>query len=148
MLAQLRGLTLLYLAYTVFYNVMLRLLSLLLLPLTVYNMVQAEPGPPSDESRLLRMPPDRLFCVGPLPDFKYGNTYLSGTVGDFLDVIACGDVEWSRLNFTDLSDLCAAHGNPAANMGGRVKTYSWTLISLDFLSADYLLSSVCPYHLS
>ena len=90
----------------------------------VYNMVQALPGPPSDESRPLRMPPDRMFCQGPLPDFEYGDSYRPRSVLDTLDDLDywdCDDVEWSKLNFTDLTDLCTIYGNPAGNMGGMVK---------------------------
>ena len=145
--AQLPGLSFLCLVFTVFCNRMHRLLSSFLPLLIVYNMVQALPGLPPEEFRPLRIPQDRLFCSGPLPDFKYGNIYTSWSVRDTLGLLDCDLEEWSKLNFTDLTDLCAIHGNAAGNMGGMVKTYSWMLMSLDLLSTDYLQRSVYPHHL-
>ena len=132
LLAQFPCLSFLYIVSAVIYNRMHRLLISFLLPLIVYNMVQASPGPPPNEFRPLRMPPDRMFCRGPLPEFKYGETWTSWSVRDSLGLIACDYLEWSKLNFTDLTDLCTAHGNIEGNMGGMVAAYSWILIHVSF----------------
>ncbi|MCJ1294580.1 hypothetical protein MMC34_006138 [Xylographa carneopallida] len=67
----------------------------------------------------LPLPRERLFCDGDLPDGTYGDGDRSWQIREGLDLVACGEWEvWSRLNFTDISDLCTIHGNPEGNFGG------------------------------
>ena len=72
----------------------------------------------------------RLFCPAELPKFPYGVSEiatwpygLSGAAFMIRDILRdehCDYDEWSWRNFTSLTDLCSAQGNPNGNMGGVV----------------------------
>ena len=74
----------------------------------------------------------RLFCPAELPKFPYGPSPvaawpygLTGTsymIRDILREEHCDYDDWSWRNFTTLTDLCSAQGNPNGNMGGSVRT--------------------------
>jgi hypothetical protein len=68
---------------------------------------------------------DRLmYCVGSLPKGDYGLSFLAEETRKKLELFRPlqPHLFWSARNFTRLSDLCTADGNPNGNLGGRVRT--------------------------
>ncbi|MCJ1475231.1 hypothetical protein MMC13_003892 [Lambiella insularis] len=77
-------------------------------------------APPADAAGYYQPPlSDQLFCPDELPKGWYGDTPDKQLLRYTLAQLDVPLDDWSAQNFTSLTDLCAASGNPRANMGGR-----------------------------
>jgi hypothetical protein len=65
----------------------------------------------------------RMFCLGRLPEGRYGLTEPSWSIRSAFKDMPCGPQAWSALNFTTLADLCTKHGNKKGNYGGAVRIH-------------------------
>ncbi|MCJ1380369.1 hypothetical protein MMC17_003472 [Xylographa soralifera] len=61
----------------------------------------------------------QIFCPEELPRGKYGNPQTNRSIRHTFELLGHLWHGWSSLNFTSLTQLCAANGNEQVNMGGR-----------------------------
>jgi hypothetical protein len=82
--------------------------------------------------------PTRMFCSGPLPPGRYGESYNTNDpktqkARELLEKTGEA-MNWSAKNFTILSDLCTMHGKLGGNLGGQVRTSTVLGFPVDLVS--------------
>ena len=81
----------------------------------------------------------QLFCPEDLPVGIYGDPEENRGMRQAFELVGHTWYGWSSLNFTSLAHLCSANGNQRGNMGGRVRPFGVSGLTIPDLRSDFLI---------